>query len=137
MHLTDNIHSKWFGKYDHLEREHGYIQWLFPVFESKGMNYLSKKLRREVAELMRKDEEIAHRFIKSYQLMLDFYGMELADLKTGEIRASSNWKTRYQNLDSSYHNNLRICKQSKNLHLFTILFFKKSANSNVTRRIGF
>ena len=28
------IHKKWFGQYTLLEKHHGYIQWLFPIFEA-------------------------------------------------------------------------------------------------------
>jgi hypothetical protein len=29
----DELHEKWWGDYEALEREHGYIQWLFPIRE--------------------------------------------------------------------------------------------------------
>lgn len=42
--------------------------------------------------------------------MLDFYGIELVDEQTGKLARSQNWKSRYQNLNSSGHNNLRISR---------------------------
>eukprot|EP01117_Protostelium_nocturnum_P010222 TRINITY_DN3665_c0_g1_i1.p1 TRINITY_DN3665_c0_g1~~TRINITY_DN3665_c0_g1_i1.p1 ORF type:complete len:440 (-),score=190.13 TRINITY_DN3665_c0_g1_i1:42-1250(-) len=103
-----NVHKKWFGSYDLLESHHGYIQWLFPLFEGGGMNYQSKALKKEEARLMREDLSIAKRIIKSYQLMLDFYGIRLADLSTGRLERNVNWKDRFRNLNSNTHNNLRI-----------------------------
>ena len=34
--LIDEIHSRWRGQYSLLERHHGYIQWLFPLFRNNG-----------------------------------------------------------------------------------------------------
>jgi len=50
------------------------------------------------------------RILKSYELMLDFYGMVLVDRKTGQIARSSNYKERYYNLNTSGHNYLRITR---------------------------
>ena len=37
--------------------------------------------------------------LKSYELMLDFYGIELYDKKTGAVKKASNWRQRFSNLD--------------------------------------
>jgi hypothetical protein len=56
--FIDQIHENWFANYDLLEDHHGYtivasftyinryIQWLFPVFESGGMNSKSSSLTK-------------------------------------------------------------------------------------------
>lgn len=60
---------------------------------------------------MRTDIASSVRLVKSYQLMLDFYGMELLDYATGQIgRRKSNYKDRYANLNSRGHNWLRISR---------------------------
>jgi hypothetical protein len=107
-----------------------YIQWLFPIFESKGMNYNSAPLSKAEAKLIREDLDCAQRVLTSYkvishiacclhclptdwhlQLMLNFYGLKLVDEQTGEVaRDEKNWKDRYQNLNTSSHNNLRISR---------------------------
>ena len=51
--------------------------------------------------------------IKSYELMLDFYGMVLKDRTTGELERSSNYVDRYRNLSNHSHNYLRITRISK------------------------
>lgn len=38
--------------------------------------------------------------LKSYKLMLDFYGIELCDEKTGEVQRASNWRDRFNNLNT-------------------------------------
>ncbi len=37
--------------------------------------------------------------MKSYKLMLDFYGMRLVDESTGELERAPNWKDRFRNLN--------------------------------------
>jgi len=107
--LIDKIHKKWFGKYELLERHHGYIQWLFPIREN-GMNFESQKLQPHEAKAMRKDEACRQRLLSSYELMLDFYGMRLVDRATGQVSRSLNYKERYDNLNRNSHNYLRITR---------------------------
>ncbi|PRP72764.1 hypothetical protein PROFUN_07664 [Planoprotostelium fungivorum] len=96
--LIDVIHKKWHGNYGLLEAHHG------------GMNWESSSLTKGEAKQIRESRECAVRVIRSYRLMLDFYGMELVSTETGEIKRGSNWKSRYQNLRVSSHNYLRISR---------------------------
>jgi len=88
--LIDRIHRLWWGDYKKLEAHHGFIQWLFPLFEGEGMNYQSSRLTKgegqlpetwppglsfllllpKTAQLMRESIHIAMRIVKSYQLMV-------------------------------------------------------------------
>ena len=63
--------------------------------------------------MMRNDLEIARRIVRSYEMMLNFYGMELVNPKTGEIKRSKQWKSRYNNLNRNSHNFLRISKSKE------------------------
>lgn len=77
--FLDNIHKTWKGNYEMLERHHGYIQYLFPLFErffsilviliqnSNGMNHFAKKLKKDEAALMRTDVDIGKKFVLSYE----------------------------------------------------------------------
>ena len=47
---------------------------------------------------LRKDKKARKSLFKSYQMMLDFYGMKLKSLETGEVERSENYKSRYSNL---------------------------------------
>lgn len=60
--------------------------------------------------MMRHDLEIAKRVTKSYQMMLNFYGMKLVNKFTGQIVRSEDWQDRYQNLKTHFHNFLRITR---------------------------
>lgn len=62
---------------------------------------------------MRENDEVKQRFIKSYQLMLDFYGMKLVSEDTGKLERSSRdtshasyYAPRYRNLLSECQGNL-------------------------------
>jgi len=107
--LLDEIHKKWWGDYELLERNHSYIQWLFPIRE-EGLNPQAQELQLHEAEAFSKNEILQKGVIKSYQMMLDFYGMNLVDEKKGEIARSENFKDRYSHLNQSYHNYLRITR---------------------------
>ncbi|CCM04122.1 uncharacterized protein FIBRA_06283 [Fibroporia radiculosa] len=94
----DDVHEQWRGDYTKLEYKHGFIQWLFPIPEH-GMNYEAQPLQRHEAETMKANASVIERVIRSYRLMLDFYGMRLEDDETGLIaRCSQNYKERYRNL---------------------------------------
>jgi hypothetical protein len=73
------------------------------------MNMHSASLTKKEAKMIRTNLEAAFRVVRSYQLMLNFYGMRLIDMSTGEIeRVSDYWQSRYLNLRMNSHNYLRI-----------------------------
>ena len=51
----EDIHQHWDGDFERLEMHHGYIQWLFPVFENAGMNWESQPLSKSGAAIIRQD----------------------------------------------------------------------------------
>ncbi|XP_068121050.1 opioid growth factor receptor-like, partial [Hyperolius riggenbachi] len=107
--FIDNIHEEWKTKYDLLEENHNFIQWLFPIQE-QGVNRWASPLTPEERESMKKDSKVMERFLKSYKLMLGFYGIELRNEKTGDIVCAENCEERFRNLNSNTHNNLRITR---------------------------
>ncbi|KAK3512927.1 hypothetical protein QTP70_028994 [Hemibagrus guttatus] len=60
---------------------------------------------------------VKKRLLKSYKLMLDFYGIQLVNEDTGEVRRAENWRDRFENLNRNTHNNLRITRILKCLGL--------------------
>lgn len=99
----------WKEKYETLERNHSYIQWLFPLREH-GMNSYAKPLTAAEIEEMKGDKDFPGRFLEAYKLMLDFYGIQLKDEKTGEVTLAANHESRFRNLNDHSHNNLRITR---------------------------
>eukprot|EP00049_Salpingoeca_infusionum_P000838 m.42759 g.42759 ORF g.42759 m.42759 type:complete len:439 (+) comp10733_c0_seq1:82-1398(+) len=115
--LICNIHKEWVGKYKLLERHHGYIQWLFPI-HAQGMSFESQPLQLHEREALQANPKAMKRLIKSYRLMLDFYGFELADEETGSLTKTAKYKPRFQNTCDHSHNYLRITRILKCLGLF-------------------
>uniref|UniRef100_A0A3B4GZ56 Opioid growth factor receptor like 1 n=1 Tax=Pundamilia nyererei TaxID=303518 RepID=A0A3B4GZ56_9CICH len=89
----EEILSKWRGDYDKLEHNHTYIQCL-----QEGTSLKCDK----------------RRFLAAYSLMLDFYGVKLLD-KSGNVARAPNWQERFQHLNESHHNYLRITRILKSL----------------------
>uniref|UniRef100_A0A3B4GX58 Opioid growth factor receptor (OGFr) conserved domain-containing protein n=1 Tax=Pundamilia nyererei TaxID=303518 RepID=A0A3B4GX58_9CICH len=105
-HSITEFHKKWYRDYKSLEYVHTYIQWLFPLQEP-GVNYEASTLTTEeiTVNLIAKKN-----LLKSYKLMLDFYGIVLCDEKTGKVKKAEHWEERFDNLNSHTHNSLRITR---------------------------
>lgn len=119
----DEFHNEWYGSYDKLEYVHTFIQWLFPLPEP-GMNYEATPLTREEIKDFCKNSTARENLLKSYELMLDFYGIHLRDQKTGEVERATNWSDRFENLNSHTHNNLRITRILKCLGILGFPHFQ-------------
>ncbi|XP_012889061.1 PREDICTED: opioid growth factor receptor-like protein 1 [Dipodomys ordii] len=109
----EEVLSKWKGDYDKLERNHTYIQWLFPLRE-QGLNFYAKELTTYEIEEFKKTKEAIRRFLLAYKMMLEFFGIKLID-KTGNVARAVNWQERFQHLNESQHNYLRITRILKSL----------------------
>ena len=123
--LCDNIHANWDGKWQLLETHHAYIQWLFPTFEQSRYNYGAEALTKEGAAMIRADAECCRRVLRSYRLMLRFYGFVLADETTGRIELDANPKERLDNLNESAHNWQRISRILTSLGQLGFARYKK------------
>lgn len=112
--MPDNVyihefHDEWYGNYEALESVHSYIQWLFPLQEP-GMNREASTLTKEEIQQFCQNDAAKKNLLKSYKLMLDFYGIELCDEETGDVRRAPNWRERFNNLNNRTHNSLRITR---------------------------
>nr|XP_040035216.1 opioid growth factor receptor-like protein 1 isoform X1 [Gasterosteus aculeatus aculeatus] len=110
---VEEILTKWRGDYDKLEHNHTYIQWLFPLRE-QGLNFYAHELTQEEIKEFQSTREAKRRFLAAYSLMLDFYGIKLLD-KSGNVARAPNWHQRFQHLNESQHNYLRITRILKSL----------------------
>ncbi|XP_038656652.1 opioid growth factor receptor-like protein 1 isoform X1 [Scyliorhinus canicula] len=113
----DEILTKWNGDYDKLEHNHTYIQWLFPLREP-GLNWHAEELTTEEIKEFLKTKKAKNNYLQVYEIMLDFFGMKLEDRNTGKVARTSNWKERFQHLNESPHNYLRITRILKSLGEF-------------------
>jgi len=122
--MIDAVHRDFHGAYEMLEYRHNYIQWLFPIREA-GMASVQPMTKNE-SEQFKNSPEMQSNLIKSYELMLDFYGFVLKDKKTGELERSQNWKSRFRNLSDHSHNYLRITRIMKCLGICGLENLKKN-----------
>ena len=107
----DHIHKKWEGHYNLLEKHHCFIQWLFRTqkltFHNPKAPYLTPNVARAKAAILIVRED----FLKSYHIMLDFYGMRLIDKARGIIiRNPRNRKEQYHNVLHNFRDELRITR---------------------------
>ncbi len=99
--------------YDHrrLEMVHDYIQWLFPIPEASRFNPDAPVLTAEDAAVFRADETLRKHLLRSFAIMLDFYGLNSA-IKRGATFAhrAHEWLTPLN------HNHLRLTRILQCLH---------------------
>ncbi|GFO43744.1 hypothetical protein PoB_007024900 [Plakobranchus ocellatus] len=76
-------------------------------------------------QAIKADKDAHNRVLLSYEMMLDFYGMELTDRRTGQLRRHRYWRECYENLNYSSHNYLRITRILKSLGEFDFEHLKK------------
>ena len=74
------------------------------------MNSQSQMLMLHEIAALKADPAFPKRLLSSYRMMLDFYGMQLADPKTGRVVRGANYRARYAHLNRSTHNYLRITR---------------------------
>ncbi|WVF66204.1 hypothetical protein IAT40_000944 [Kwoniella sp. CBS 6097] len=111
-------YESWINKYERdyveLEMNHGYVQWLFPIQE-QGVNYHAQPLEPDELEAMKQDPEVLDRLLRSYKMMLRFYGIDFND---GQLKLSEDYNERLLNLKQRSHNLLRITRIMKHLSEF-------------------
>lgn len=64
---------------------------------SKIFNYLLLYLIKSI-KYLKASPDARKKLIKSFQMMLDFYGMRMKDTRSGEIERTEDYKERYSNL---------------------------------------
>ena len=110
--LIEVILNEWKDDMRLLETHHGYVQWLFPIHE-EGMNANAQVLQMHEAERMKADPQIRERMKRSYAMMMRFYGADVVNFVTGELRRSENFRERLDNLNQRAHNWLRVSRVLK------------------------
>lgn len=121
--FIDVIHKEWWHDYKKLEVHHSYIQWIFPLREP-GLNPEQHPLTLREIESIKSNPECIKRLLKSYDMMLNFYGQRRVD-EAGTIARTNEWKERYRNLTEHPHNFLRITRILKCLGEFGCEYLKK------------
>jgi len=116
LETVDVIHEKYFAQYDFLEENNNYMEWLFPIYGSAGLNPSTKPLSMQEAGLIKNNIHASIRVVKSYKMLLNFFGLRLVNDLTGEVgREPEVWQARYCHLNTRTNNNIRITRMLKSL----------------------
>ena len=100
--------------YNFLEKNHNFIQWLFPNKEM-GVNRFAVTFSNGEIAAFKQNTTAMVRLMKSFTMMLDFYGFRLTH--DNDIVKSVDWNKRFTNLIEKPHNNQRITRILKCLGL--------------------
>ncbi len=101
------IEDIWKLSFDEKEYLHNYIQRIFPTDEMSKFDADAEIITKREAAVLAKNKMIIANMKKSYDVMLDFYG-----LKQYEKHKLENWLVKYN------HNHLRLTRILKSLRLF-------------------
>jgi hypothetical protein len=114
--LLSHIHQYAFHD---LERHHDYIQWLFPLPEPSGANAQAPLLSAEDIAAFNADASLRKTLGQSFELMLQFYGLELEGGDDGPVVIRSDTFVARRNvwLTRGNHNFLRISRILRALSL--------------------
>jgi Opioid growth factor receptor (OGFr) conserved region len=107
------IEQIWNWKWEHLENAHDYIQWLFPLPEKSAYNPAAPVLNERVIHRFRSTDRLKSNLKRSFEVMLDFYGLRLAELADGQVRVESadSFRERGENwISARKHNHLRLTR---------------------------
>lgn len=123
--LIYEIHS-WDN--ERLEFTHDYIQWLFPLRKKGLSNPNAPILDNNIIDIFKQDEELNRFLIKSFIVMLKFYGFEYRfENNQIFITKSSEWNERSKIwLTKSNHNFLRITRILTSLRILGLPDHAKS-----------
>lgn len=115
-----SLHDIWQWDDQQLEDVHDYIQWLFPLQERSRFNAHAPVLTDADCDIFRTTPALQEAMLKSFQIMLQFYGLDYYKNQTGEIQItlSNILEERRKNwINPSNHNYLRITRILTSLRL--------------------
>ncbi|TAK99027.1 MAG: hypothetical protein EPO08_17485 [Rhodospirillaceae bacterium] len=103
-----HIADIWAWDHRRLEMAHDYIQWLFPASEPSRFNPVAPLLTAADAAALRRNPDLRARLIRSFDLMLNFYGLA----REGDIiRRGPTFPARSATwLTPTNHNYLRLTR---------------------------
>ena len=113
-HRGRHLEDYWGFNFNQLEREHDYIQWMFPTWQRSQFHDAAPVIDEETWQAFNESLWLRERLSKSLDLMLTFYGLIWDGQKVIEsdsfVTCSSNWITRCN------HNHLRLTRILSSLY---------------------
>ena len=113
-HRGRHLEDYWKFRFEQLEREHDYIQWMFPTWQRSQFHDAAPVLDEAAWQAFNDSLSLRERLSKSLDLMLAFYGLAWAGKNVIEgdafMERSRNWLT------LANHNHLRLTRIMSSLH---------------------
>ena len=119
-HAGRMITDVWGLSHAKLESTHDYIQWLFPLPERSRVNALAPPVVESVVDEFRSDHSLQDRLLRSFQVMLAFYGLEITERDGAdmEVRPTEQFEAQKSIwLKNENHNYWRIARMLRCMHL--------------------
>jgi hypothetical protein len=110
------IEDIWDFDHAHLEGVHDYIQWLFPSPKPSAYNGQAPLFDAETVAVFAGDADLQQRVLRSFALLLEFYGLELvgddANLAVTKAANYAERRANWQDAPAGYlnHNLLRLTR---------------------------
>lgn len=103
----------WSGDYNRLSKNDHYIHWLFPNKET-GKNDTCVAITDEEIEIFKNDETILYRYLRAFDIMLEFFGMQR---KGNQFELLRNPDERLLNLRKHSKHYMKITRMIKSFRL--------------------
>ncbi len=110
-----------------MERDHAYIQLIFPNFYESRFNIAADPLNAKEACAFRRNPTIARNYRQVYDIFLEFLGLRVVDERTGLLRLINNKEVseeealkRYGDLTARLRYRLVVCSHNQ-LRMWRIL----------------
>jgi Opioid growth factor receptor (OGFr) conserved region len=109
----------WTWDHEGLEGVHDYIQWLFPLRERSMVNFTAPLVTDETVARFAADAALRDNLARSFELMLDFYGLAIDKRDRGlPIAPMASFASRGRGwLTPGNHNHLRVTRILTSLRL--------------------
>ena len=113
------IETIWGWAPERLERVHDYIQWLFPLPEPSAFNARAPLLDEATQRAFRESLDLRVRLLRSYDLMLAFYGLRRAQQGDAAVAVepAATFASHRAWLGAGNHNHLRLTRILKSARL--------------------
>jgi hypothetical protein len=107
-----SLRQIWGWDHARLEGVHDYIQWLFPLREPSAVNYTAPLITDRTVAVFAGNAVLRDNLKRSFELMLDFYGLVLVDQKHRlAVVPTSSFEGRSRTwLMPGNHNHLRLTR---------------------------
>lgn len=101
------IEEIWTWDFEQLECVHDFIQWLFPLTERSAFNSDAPIVTAEIIDAFQGEPRLRQNLVRSLQVMLAFYGLQIEENGAIVITRSENYASRRSEWIERFNHNYR------------------------------